>query len=310
MVSTGGRSGFVPGRSLEERRRERPGHPHRVSPRPPLAGARENRGGCPVGPRGAAGEPPHRWARKDGGGRTPGRGDAMAPGEEDARAASTRLFAPALPVPRGPLAMPRQRHPATTTRTPHPRPAHRAPLRAGPAGNGRYNGGGGESAVPSTGSALRPPRRAPSDRFRGGAWGAGAGLGAGAGPGGGGSGWGGGSGPGPGPCWLGSPGAGGAPGSAPCDASLAVAGGGGGVGPPRPPASLLAHDSGSKAAGGGRRLPEPGQRPRGGRRGGSAGCRWAKAAAATGIWKVPARPSVPPPPPPPPRPSPHRPPAL
>lgn len=107
-------------------------------------------------------------------GKDPGTGGCNGPrggrckGSRYPAFARPRRSAPALPVPRGPLAMPRQRHPTTTTHTPHPRPAHRAPLRAGPAGNGRYNGGGGESAVPSTASALRPPRRAPSDRFRGG----------------------------------------------------------------------------------------------------------------------------------------------
>lgn len=89
----------------------------------------------------------------------------------------------------------------------------------------------------------------------------------------------------------------------------------GGVRPPRPPASPLAHGPGSKAVGGGRGLPEPGQRPRGGR----GGCGAAPAAAgrkpppqASGRFRLVRPPSSRPPPPSPRRsdPSPRRPPAL
>lgn len=314
MVSTCGRGGFVTGRrSLEGRRRERPGHlaarhPNSSSRGRPSAGDREN--GCegggsarrgPAGGRAAprTGGPGGVWGEGARGGwiqRPQGRGAARAAGARHPRFRPAPPFRSSPPVPRGPLAKPsrypdRDTPPPRRRRDPTTDPAHRAPLRTGPAGNGRYGGGGGESAVPSTASTLRRPRRAPEQSMPGRESRAGKGAE---------SGEEGGAGVRRGAELAGT--ARGAWGDGTAEGGRPQPGNSGGGGPAASPPGI-APGTRPRQQSRWRRPRVAGARPAAsGRPGGvrgCAGCRWAKAAA-TGIWKVPSRPSpvVPSPPPP------------
>lgn len=278
MVSACGRGDFVPGRrSLPVRCRHRPGHP---------AAPRLNRA-AQAAPRQARQEAAEPSRHPGSPARCPqGREGKAERRNKDARAAGqggckgSRCPTPALsPGPTGPVQLAGatgaaskhsqcpDRHPTSTT-TQDPTTAT--------ALTGLYSGPG-RREMASTAAAsqlfhrpLRPPRRAPSNRFPTRGQGQGRSLdGVGAEPP-----WGRGLGPGAGGRCRGEgrlqPGTAGA-GSGPRgwpDPVVCLSASSRGIRPPRSPASPLAHGPDRETVGGGRRLPEFGQRPRGVRAGG------------------------------------------